>query len=184
MKWRLWLFLLLFGLLAVPAQALKIKDLGVASYGDYLVLYAYLEDIPQTDLREALKHGLGLSFSYQIEIYRLRRFRRDQKLVSQEITRTVYYDPVKNVYFVQTVGAPGAPLRASSPQQALWMASSLEGLPLLPLSKLSPQHTYRLKIRAVVRKFSKTGWPKKIIKFLLFKGDTLESPWESLKFRL
>lgn len=168
---------------ATSSWALKIKDLGVVPYGDYLLAYAYLEDLPWEDLKQVLRHGLGLKFTYRLEVYRLRRFLKDEKITQQEINRTVYYDPVKNVYFVQTVGAQ-APYRAVSIRQALMVASSLEGVPLLPLARLSPDATYRLKVKAVVQKISKTGWPKKIIKFLLFQGDSLDTPWESLKFSL
>ena len=184
MRWKLLFLTLLFWVSTATGWALKIKDLNVAPYGDYLLLYAYLEELPWQDLREALRHGLGLSFTYKIEIYRIRRFLKDEKIGVQEITRTVYYDPIKNVFFVQTVGALEAPFRAGSARQALTIASSLEGLPLLPLSRLSAQASYRLKIRAEVKKFTKSGWPKKIIKFLLFRGDTLKTPWESLKFSL
>ncbi|OAQ20947.1 DUF4390 domain-containing protein [Thermosulfurimonas dismutans] len=184
MRWKLLFLIIAFWVNTASVWALKIKDLSVAPYGDYLLLYAYLEELPWQDLREALRHGLGLSFTYQIEVYRIRRFLRDERVTVQELTRTVYYDPIKNVFFVQTVGALEAPFRAGSARQALAIASSLEGLPLLPLSRLSAQANYRLKVRAVVRKFTKTGWPKKIIKFLLFRGDTLETSWENLRFSL
>jgi len=184
LRWKILFLILFFWVNTASVWALKIKDLSVAPYGDYLLLYAYLEELPWQDLQEALRHGLGLSFTYQIEVYRIRRLLRDKKIITQEVTRTVYYDPIRNVFFVQTVGALEAPFRASSARQALVMASSLEGLPLLPLARLSPKFHYRLKIRAVVKKFTKSGWPKKIIKFLLFKGDTLETSWESLKFSL
>ncbi len=178
------LLLSLWVLAASQALALRVGDLNVAPYRDYLLLYAYLEDLPLEDLREALKHGLGLAFTFRVEVYRIRRFLRDERFFSQEITRTVYYDPVKNVYYVQTVGALEAPRRATSPRQALLLASSLEGLPLFPLVRLKPEARYRLKLKAEVRKITRVGWPKKIIRFLLFKGESLETPWMSLTFSL
>ncbi len=176
--------IILFVLGASQALALRMRDLNVAPYRDYLLLYAYLEDMPFEDLKEALRHGLGLAFTFRIEIYRTRRFLRDERFFSQEITRTVYYDPVKNIYYVQTVGALEAPRRATSPRQALLMASNLEGLPLFPLVRLKTGVRYRLKLKAEVRKITRVGWPKKIIRFLLFKGESLETPWASLTFSL
>ncbi|WP_297057446.1 DUF4390 domain-containing protein [Thermosulfurimonas sp.] len=178
------LALILYLLGAASALALKVRDLNVAPYRDYLLLYAYLEDFPQEDFREATRHGLGLSFTFHIEIYRIRRFLRDEKIFDQEITRVVYYDPVKNIYYVQTVGAPEAPRRAPSFRQALWLAANLEGIPLMPLVRLQPKTRYRLKLKAEVRKIARVGWPKKIIRFLLFKGESLESSWTSLVFSL
>jgi len=173
-------FLVLF--LAVPVRAVRVRDFNVAPYQDYLLLYAYVEDLPVADLKEAVRHGLGLSFTYEVEIKRLRRFLRDQTLLSQEIVRTVYYDPVKNLYFVYTVGAAGAPYRATSFRQALALASSLEGVPLLPLNRFEPGRRYRVKIRVRIRKFTRVSFPQKLLRTLLFRGETLESPWRSLVF--
>ncbi|MBX6423818.1 DUF4390 domain-containing protein [Thermosulfurimonas sp. F29] len=177
-------FLALFFLGASQALALRIRDLNVAPYRDYLLIYAYLEDLPWEDLKEALRHGLGLTFNFKIEVYRVRRLLRDEKFFEENIARTVYYDPVKNIYYVQTVGALESPRRATSPRQALMLAANLEGVPLFPLVRLKPGVRYRLKVRAEVRKITRVGWPKKIIRFLLFKGDTLESSWATLSFSL
>ncbi|QJA06612.1 DUF4390 domain-containing protein [Thermosulfurimonas marina] len=175
------LFLLLV-LMASPAEALRLRDFSVAPYQDYLLLYAYVEDLPEADLKEAMRHGLGLSFTYEVEIKRLRRFLRDETLLAQEIVRTVYYDPVKNLYFVHTVGASAAPYRAPSFRQALALASSLEGVPLLPLNRFEAGRRYRVSLRVRIRKFTRVSFPQRLLRVLLFRGETLESPWQSLVF--
>jgi len=169
-------------LIASLTWALYLRDFTVAPYQDYLLLYAYVEDLPQADLKKAVRHGLGLSFTYEVEIKRLRRFLRDESLLSQEIVRTVYYDPVKNLYFVHTVGSAAAPYRATTFRQALTLATSLEGVPLLPLNRFEPGKRYRVSIRVRIRKFTRVSFPQKLLRVLLFRGETLESSWQSLVF--
>ncbi len=164
--------------------ALKISDVSVTVYGDYLLIYSYVDDLPAYELRENLKHGFGLSFTYKIKIYKVKKFSLDEKIEEQEIVRTVYYDPIKNLYLVQTIGALVVPFRVTSSHKALILASSLEGVPIIHTSRLEPSSEYKLKVKLKVKKILKRSLPKKLINFFLFRGDSIETKWFTLKFKL
>ncbi len=167
---------------------LKIVQLKVDQQHGYLVASCQTSgDIPYEYLDEALKHGISLRVTFQITLLKVRPLFRDQVLLEEEVNRLLYYQAVKDDYLLQYVGATTTPQSFSSLEEALSKATTLKGLPLLPITQLQKNGHYRLKVRLVLRKEVNIPFPFTIplrLLHFLFGGGKMESDWTSLDFRL
>ncbi len=165
------------------AYALEITHLGVGTEGNYLVCYWELVDLPYKELEEALKHSIPLEIRFEIILLQIRSLKRDKQLLRYETSREIYFDPVKKLYFINFIGLPRLPQQVTSLEEALEIAGNVKALPLLPINRLAPKHSYRLKVRSTLVQKLHPGLPSRLLRFIFQQGE-MKSKWASIKFHL
>ncbi len=177
-------FILLF--LFVPLSrtlALEIQKVDLGAEGGYLVCSWELGDVPYQKLDESLHHGLPFELRFHLILTQIRRFRGDKTILRHEVVREIYYDAVKNLYYVHFVGWPYPPRHVPSLEEAIALAGNVKALPLIPLNRLERGKTYRLKVKAQIIQKVNPGLPSRVLRFL-FRGGKIDSGWVSIRFKL
>ncbi len=188
---QIFLVLLLYvSLLSSTTFALEIGTFSIKNENGYIVANCSLKDLPLSELEGVLKHAVALRVKFKLVLFRVRPLYKDQLILVQEVERLVFFNTVKNSYFVQYVGQNTLPKRASSIEKAFQLAGEITDLPILPVEHFEPQKEYILKIKAVIRRDTNQWLPIKMlhlpIKILhfIFGGGKIESEWKSVRFRL
>ena len=181
--------LLLATLLAVGAASVARSDAldGVLEVRSAYVnidqgvfqLYARVQYPVNDDIRAALKDGLKLTFELDMVVSRERRFWMDADVFNYTLKRELMYHAVSDRYVTRELDS-----RSSSPQhsyatleEALEALGTVDAMPILVSSQLSPNREYRVSLRAGVRR----GQLADTLRVLLFWTDDWhrESEWFS-----
>ena len=183
------LTLLLAALLAVGAAPVARPDVldGVLEVRSAYVnidqgvfqLFARVQYPVNDDIRAALKDGLKLTFELDMVVSRERRFWMDADIFNHTLKRELMYHAVSDRYVTRELD-PGS----SNPQhsyatleEALEALGTVEAWPFLLQQQLSASRTYRVSLRAGVRR----GRLPDTLRVLLFWTDDWhrESEWFS-----
>lgn len=145
-----------------------VHELTVANSKDRLLAYFSLEHGFTTQVVEAVRTGVPVRFTYQVEL-RQDRFLWDKKLAVVRLSRVITYDSLKNEFRIVQEGPAPKTTTVRSLEEAEAMACQVNDLPLVPLSGLKSGRTYRLRVR---------GGAEKVASSLPFQG-LLEifAPW-------
>ena len=142
-------------------------------------LYARVQYPVNDDIRAALKDGLKLTFELDMVVSRERRFWMDADVFNYTLKRELMYHAVSDRYVTRELDA-----RSANPQhsyatleEALEALGTVDALPILVASQLSPSREYRVSLRAGVRR----GQLADTLRVLLFWTDDWhrESEWFS-----
>jgi hypothetical protein len=142
-------------------------------------LYARVQYPVNDDIRAALKDGLKLTFELDMVVSRERRFWMDADVFNYTMKRELMYHAVSDRYVTRELDA-----RSANPQhsyatleEALEALGTVDALPILVASQLSPSREYRVSLRAGVRR----GQLADTLRVLLFWTDDWhrESEWFS-----
>ncbi|WP_456431172.1 DUF4390 domain-containing protein [Thermosulfuriphilus sp.] len=183
-SWGVFFLLLLITFIPSSAQALIISDLTVANSRSYILAYFSLNDIPYEKVKEALRHGIPVRFRFEVELFELRRLRRDRRILFQEVSRIIYFDHLKNTYLIHYPGTTHPIDQTMDFKEALKMAAEINDLPLIPLQQLRPQSHYRLRVRGFMEKVTSPSLPSKLIGVLFFRKEAEATDWATIRFRL
>ena len=142
-------------------------------------LYARVQYPVNDDIRAALKDGLKLTFELDMVVSRERRFWMDADVFNYTLKRELMYHAVSDRYVTRELDS-----RSSNPQhsyatleEALEALGTVDAMPILVSSQLSPNREYRVSLRAGVRR----GQLADTLRVLLFWTDDWhrESEWFS-----
>jgi hypothetical protein len=169
--------------LACPPDALAeatIRDIIVTNTRDDLLAYLAVEGCFTPEMKEAVLSGVPTTFTFFVELYRVRDFWPDLRLASLHIDHTLKYDSLKGVYWV-TLREQGHEAQAVRDMaRACRLMSELNGVKVAPLSRLQKGASYRLRVKA---KLSKVRLPLYLHYVLFFVSLwDFETDWYSVDF--
>ena len=181
--------LLLGALLAVGAAPVARPDVldGVLEVRSAYVnieqgvfqLYARVQYPVNDDIRAALKDGLKLTFELDMVVSRERRFWMDADVFNYTLKRELIYHAVSDRYITRELDSrsPDPQHSYATLEEALEALGTVDAMPILVSSQLSPNREYRVSLRAGVRR----GQLADTLRVLLFWTDDWhrESEWFS-----
>lgn len=142
-------------------------------------LYARVQYPVNDDIRAALKDGLKLTFELDMVVSRERRFWMDADIYNHTLKRELMYHAVSDRYVTRELdpGAPDPQHSYATLEEALEALGTVDAMPILVSSQLSPNREYRVSLRAGVRR----GQLADTLRVLLFWTDDWhrESEWFS-----
>jgi|GEM_PF-2326563 len=101
-------------------------------------------------VRRAVQAGLETRITYRLELVRVRPLLPARTLARRAVTRSLIFDPLRELYLVET----GDPARAPAPTASLALAQHLmtevSGLELAPMKLMDQERTYRIRLKAVI----------------------------------
>ena len=105
------------------------------------------------EVREALRGGVPLTFSYRIHMTRKGSILGEKIVRRREIIHTLEYDPVKQLYMFKGDGYGREPLVRTTKDQeeALGWLTGILDWRLYPLNKLKKNIRYRVRVMATLR---------------------------------
>jgi hypothetical protein len=142
-------------------------------------LYARVQYPVNDDIRAALKDGLKLTFELDMVVSRERRFWMDADVFNYTLKRELIYHAVSDRYITRELDSrsPNPQHSYATLEEALEALGTVDAMPILVSSQLSPNREYRVSLRAGVRR----GQLADTLRVLLFWTDDWhrESEWFS-----
>jgi hypothetical protein len=144
-------------------------------------LFARIAYPVNDDIRAALKDGLTLTFDLDVVVSRERRLWVDETVAEYTLKRELSYHAVSDRYVMRDVanrnGNGSEQHSYATLEEALEALGTVEAWPFLLQQQLSPTRTYRVNLRAGVRR----GRLPDTLRVLLFWTDDWhrESEWFS-----
>ncbi|MFP7755912.1 DUF4390 domain-containing protein [Thermodesulfobacteriota bacterium B35] len=179
------LLLLLVLALPIPASSRQdrtptISDIIITTSASDLLLFATVKNAFTPEMEKGVKNGIPISFSFQIELDKVRDFWPDSTLVEKEIIHRLTYDSLKEEYSVE-LGEKQRTETTRSLARAKQLMAELNGLRVIARKKLVPDASYILRIKATL---VKTTLPLGMHYVLPFTSLwDFETDWRSIEFR-
>ncbi len=179
------LLLLLVLALPIPASSRQdrtptISDIIITTSASDLLLFATVKNSFTPEMEKGVKNGIPISFSFQIELDKVRDFWPDSTLVEKEIIHRLTYDSLKEEYSVE-LGEKQRTETTRSLARAKQLMAELNGLRVIARKKLVPDASYILRIKATL---VKTTLPLGMHYVLPFTSLwDFETDWRSIEFR-
>ncbi len=171
-------------LTATPVAAEKtpvIENIHLIEGESNVLLSATLSAELDEFMKEALKGGVPLTFSFKISLTRKGTIFKEKKVRSEKLTHTLQYNPVKQIYQFTGEGY-GEPLEKTTKEEAealAWM-KGIYRWPLYPLRELRKDKKYRVRVMATLRSAELPS----VFGYLFFFTSIFnrETPWSQVDF--
>jgi len=158
-----------------------ITDLTATTSDTDVLLFGTLRNSFNEEMIEGLHSGVPVHFSFFVELHKQTNTWSDKLLVSHTFTHTLTYDTLKETYRVELEEDNRKILYFTSLLDAQKALNELNGIKMLPLSRLTPDSTYTLQVRAEL--FNKT-LPlslQHVVPFISWWD--IKTDWQKLKFK-
>lgn len=168
-----------------PAASEKtpvIEDIQLIEGKKDVLLSATLSAELDEFMKEALKGGVPLTFSFKIRLTRKGTLLGEKRVRSEKLIHTLQYNPVKQVYQFRGEGY-GDPLEKTTRDEAealAWM-KGVYRWPLYPLNELRKDKQYRVRVMATLRSAELPS----VFGYLFFFTSIFnrETPWNQVDFK-
>ncbi|MBC8288231.1 MAG: DUF4390 domain-containing protein [Nitrospinae bacterium] len=143
-------FLLTMGLVS-PALAVSpdVVNIGVGTKGKYVVMNARLVDGFTEKIQEAIKNGVPMGFTFEIELRQDNTAWVDSLVSSNKVRHRVQFDSLKKTYRFSEIGKNvrrNIITRKETRYQQLML--TLKDIPVAPIYKLDPNEKYYVRVKA------------------------------------
>jgi len=159
-----------------------IADLKLVQGDDHVLLSAKLVAEFDDDMRQAIKGGVPLNFSYEIRMTSRGSLFGERAVRNREIVHGLEYDPVRQLYLFTGEGyGRGVRERTTKDEEeALEWLTTIKNWPLYPLEKLDRDTRYRVRVMATLRSVELPS----VLGYLFFFTTIFnrETPWVQIDF--
>jgi Domain of unknown function (DUF4390) len=177
-------FLLLFTVnnhvLAETKEKVQFKDVTLTTSDSHLLLFALLDDNKQLELEEALHSGIPMQFTFLVELIHIRKNWANEELSNLEFVHTLKYDALKEQYQLQLDEQRNRTVTFTDLTEAMKMMDEINGLKVVELSKLTPDSSYELRMKAALYKKTLPMNLHYVIPFISL--GNVETDWHSIEF--
>lgn len=157
-----------------------ISELTAATSDSHLLLFGTLRNSFTEEMLEGLHSGIPIRFSFFVELHEFSKSMAERIIAQRTFAHTLSYDILKETYRVELQEAPGRNQSFTSLIEAQKMLNDLNGVRVIELSKLTPEATYTLRVKAEL--FNKT-LPLSLQHIVPFVSWwDVETDWHTLSF--
>jgi len=171
----------LLGQPALAQEEARLDNIIVTNTRDHLLLYMDVQGAFREKMEKAVKSGVPASFSFFITLHRVRRLWMDEKLADLNITHTIHYDNLKKNYTITRSWNKSKPLVTQSFSEAQKLMSEIEGLQIVPVSKLGKGKQYQIRAKAELSKLTLPLYLHYVL-FFVSLWD-FETDWYTIDFK-
>jgi hypothetical protein len=153
------------------------RELIATTSETHLILFGVVNSTFTDEMLSALNSGLPIRFNFQVELY---RDQVNDPITVQDFAHTLTYDTLKESYEIILDEANSKVIQTRDLEKAKTFMDEINGLKVIKLQDLAPNHHYRLRIRGHL--FEKT-LPMGIQRVLPFISSwDNETGWQVLVF--
>ncbi len=158
-----------------------ISELTATTSDSHVLLFGTLRNSFTEEMIEGLHSGIPVHFSFFVELHQQTKTWSDKILVAHSFTHTLTYDTLKETYRVELEEDNRKFLFFTSLLDAQKVLNELNGIKVIPLSRLTPDSMYTLQVRAEL--FNKT-LPLSLHHVVPFiSWWDIKTDWQTLKFK-
>ena len=169
-----------------PALAAKnkeptIEDIIITTSNTDLLLFATVKNCFTGKMLTGVQNGIPLTFSFQVQLNKIRSNWFDITLMEKTITHTMRFDPIKEEYSILFSEKNNQEVVTRSQDKAKNLMAGLSGLEIISRRKLIPDAPYAILIKATMDENTLPLGMHYIIPFTsLWNFDT---DWKTIEFR-
>jgi len=139
-------------LIAQDNSTPELKDIIVTTSSTHLILFATVENSFTEQMITGVQNGIPITFTFYLELEKLRSKWFDASLVDTTITHTMTYDSLKEEYQIVRSDKKGKVKTTRSLEEAKQLMSELNSIQVIKLSELEPDAAYSLHLKATLEK--------------------------------
>ena len=162
------------------AQDAALTNIIVTNTRDDLLVYLTVEGAFREKMKKAILSGVSTTFSYFIQLYRVRNFWTDKEIVEIDITHTVKYNNLKKEFVITRSWENNQPIVTKSFLEARKLMSEIDSLKVVPLSRLEKGSQYQIRAKAQLSKLTLPFYLHYVL-FFVSLWD-FETDWYTIAF--
>ncbi len=130
---------------------LEVRSAYVNVENDVVELHARIQYPENEQIRAALQDGVSLQFDVEVNVSRERRLWFDSEVAAVQLRRELAYHTVSDRYVVRDTRS-GEQENFPTLDAALDYLGTIDGWPVVVAPQLNPNNSYRLSVRAGIRR--------------------------------
>lgn len=162
------------------AEEPRLDNIIVTNTRDDLLLYLTARNAFPKKIIEAVQSGVPTTFTFYINLYRVRGLWLDKKVRDIKLSHTVKYDTLKNEYIVTRSWEGNRPLKVKTIEEAKRLMSEVDSLVIVPLSQLKKGEQYQIRAKAELDRMTLRFYLHYVLFFLSFWD--VETDWHTIDF--
>ncbi|MBM9512535.1 DUF4390 domain-containing protein [Desulfogranum marinum] len=159
----------------------ELKDIIVTTSNTDLLLFATVLNAFTPEMITGVQNGIPITFTFYVELNKLRSNWLDSSLIDTTITHTMTYNSLKEEYEIYHSDKNGKVKRTRSLKEAKELMAELNGLRVIPLEQLQPEAQYALRLKATLEKNSLPLGIHYVLPFTSLWD--FETDWRTIEFR-
>ena len=136
------------------AQDPRLTNIIVTNTRDNLLLYVTVKDAFPPKMESAVQSGVPTTFSFLINLVRVRGFWFDKQMTDLKVTHTLKYDNLKKEYTVTRSWEPEKTHVVKSFEEAKKLMTEVDSLVIAPLNELEKGKQYQIRVKAELSKLT------------------------------
>ncbi len=165
----------------VCAQDASIKDMIVNNSSNKLLLYLTVIEAFTEDMEKGIQNGIPATFTYYVNLYKIRKGWLDTEVDSHTFTRTLTYDNLKEEYNIIFTVKGNKEITVQNLDDAKTAMTELNGFQVTSLDNLTSGSSYTLKVKASLAKKTLPLYFHYLIPF--WRLWDFETDWHYVEFR-
>jgi hypothetical protein len=162
------------------AKGAVLTNIIVTNTRDDLLVYLTVKNAFPPDIENTINSGVPATFSFFINLYRVRRFWLDQEITQIDIAHTIKFDNLKKEYMVTRSWEGGRTMTVKTFGEAKKLMTEIDSLTLVSLAQLEKGKQYQIRAKA---KLSKLTLPFYLHYVLFFVSLwDFETDWYTIDF--
>ena len=158
----------------------RLDNIIVTNTRDDLLLYLTAKNAFPEKIREAIQSGVPTTFTFYINLYRVRGLWLDKRVQDINLSHTVKYDALKNEYVVTRSWEGNRPLTVKTMDEAKRLMSEVDSLAIVPLNQLKKGEQYQIRAKAELDRMTLRFYLHYVLFFLSFWD--VETDWHTIDF--
>lgn len=162
------------------AEEPRLDNIIVTNTRDDLLLYLTAKSAFPEKISEAIQSGVPTTFTFYINLYRVRGLWLDKRVREIKLSHTVKYDALKNEYVVTRSWEGDRPLTVKTIDEAKRLMSEVDSLVIVPLAQLTKGEQYQIRAKAELDRMTLRFYLHYVLFFLSFWD--VETDWHTIDF--
>jgi len=162
------------------SDSVDFTELVVTTSATHLILFGAIANAFSEEMVSGLKSGLPIDFSFFVELSANNSGKEKEMLVKTQFRHTLTYDTLKDNYQVELEEASNKIVSYPDLALAQRVMSEVNGARIIELARLTPNNTYKLRIRADLFKQTLPLSLHHILPFVSWWDR--ETDWHTLEF--
>jgi hypothetical protein len=165
---------------AAFAEEPRLDNIIVTNTRDDLLLYLTAKNAFPDKIIKAIQSGVPTTFTFYVNLYRVRGLWPDKKVRDIQVSHTVKYDTLKNEYLVTRSWEGNRPLKVKTIDEAKRLMSEVDSLAIVPLNQLKKGAQYQIRAKAELNRMTLPFYLHYVLFFLSFWD--VETDWHTIDF--
>ncbi|MDA8164302.1 MAG: DUF4390 domain-containing protein [Desulfobacteraceae bacterium] len=163
------------------AEKPAIAQIVITNSTKDVLLFGKVKNGFTKEMETALQNGMPVTFTFMVQLRKVRSSWLDRQIASLTFDHTLSYDSLKEEYRVELQEKGGKTVATRSLAEAKDLMAEVNGLRVVPLSRLEADQDYQLRIKA---KLVRKTLPLNLNTLIPFWGLwDFETEWHQVEFR-